>query len=256
MSSHDARVLGRRIAVVRGARNLRQTDLARASFVSLSMIKAIEQGRRLPSDSTLEALAAALRVDPARLLDTHTGTETRVSAALPAISAGIATYDVPLALPRRPLDELRTAVVQMGRWRLDAQYGRIAAHAPDLLEDVLATFHAAQDKRAAARLVVATARSADAVAFKYGARDLSARLVDLMRWAVPYAEDPLLTAAVAYVRTEVFFTARPPARPRARGGHPCTRSRDGRCTGRTRREHGGSPWGAPYAGRCCRGPRL
>ncbi|MFD3363366.1 helix-turn-helix domain-containing protein [Streptomyces albidoflavus] len=208
MSSHDARVLGRRIAVVRGARNLRQTDLARASFVSLSMIKAIEQGRRLPSDSTLEALAAALRVDPARLLDTHTGTETRVSAALPAISAGIATYDVPLALPRRPLDELRTAVVQMGRWRLDAQYGRIAAHAPDLLEDVLAAFHAAQDKRAAARLVVATARSADAVAFKYGARDLSARLVDLMRWAVPYAEDPLLTAAVAYVRTEVFFTAR------------------------------------------------
>lgn len=96
----------------------------------------------------------------------------------------------------------------MVRWRLDAQYGRIATHAPDLLDDVLATFHAARDKRAAARLIVATARSADAVAYKYGARDLSARLVELMRWAVPYAEDPKLTAAVAYVRTEVFFAAR------------------------------------------------
>ncbi|WP_406337392.1 helix-turn-helix domain-containing protein [Streptomyces sp. NBC_00649] len=208
MPALDAAALGKRIAATRKAKKLRQTDLARESFVSLPMIKAIEQGKRYPSDTTLEAIAAALSVDPTRLLDTHTGTETRVHAALPAISASLAAYDVPLAPPRRTLDELRATVDESVNWRLAAQYGRIAQHAPALLDDVLTAFHAAQDKRDAARLVVATARSVDAVAYKYGARDLSARLVELMRWAVPYAEDPLLTASVAYVRTEVFFTAR------------------------------------------------
>ncbi|NBE53869.1 helix-turn-helix domain-containing protein [Streptomyces boluensis] len=208
MATLDAVALGKRIAATRKAKKLRQTDLARDSFVSLPMVKAIEQGKRYPSDTTLEALAAALGVDPTRLLDTYTGAETRVHAALPAISAGLAAYDVPLSSPRRTLDELHTIVAETVNWRLAAQYGRIAQHAPALLGDVLAAFHAARDKRAAARLVVAAARSVDAVAYKYGARDLSARLVELMRWAVPYADDPLLTASVAYVRTEVFFTAR------------------------------------------------
>ena len=45
------------------------------------------------------------------------------------------------------------------------------------------------------------------VAFTFGAHDLSARHVELMRWAVPEADadDPLLTAWVAYARTETFF---------------------------------------------------
>ncbi|WP_026328017.1 helix-turn-helix domain-containing protein [Streptomyces sulphureus] len=208
MTALDAAALGKRIAAVRKAKRLKQTDLARASFVSLPMVKAVEQGKRYPSDTTLEGFAAALGVDPTLLLSTHTGTETRVHAALPAISASLATYDMPVASPRRSLDELRTAVTETVHWRLAAQYGRIAQHAPALLVDVLTAFQTAQDKRTAARLVVTAARSVDAVAYKYGARDLSARLVDLMRSTVAYAEDPLLSASVAYVRTEVFFSAR------------------------------------------------
>lgn len=208
MPALDAANLGKRIATTRKAKNLRQTDLARVSFVSLAMIKAIEQGKRYPKDATLEAIAGALGVDPTRLLGTFTGTETRVHAALPEISASLAGYDVPLGPPNRALDELHTAVDEAVNWRLATQYGRIAQHAPALLTDVLAALHAGQDTRAAARLVVATARAVDAVAYKYGAWDLSARLVELMRWAVPYTEDALLSASVAYVRTEVFFTAR------------------------------------------------
>lgn len=208
MTAPAAVALGQRIAAARKAKKLRQTDLARGAFVSLAMIKAVEQGRRYPSDTTLEAIAAALGVDPTRLLDTHHGTGTRVHAALPAISASLAAYDVRLAAPRRTFDELRLAVEEAVAWRLSAQYGRIAQHAASLLEDVFATFHTAHDKREAARLVVTLARSVDAVAYKYGAHDLSARLIELMRWAVPHTEDPLLVASVAYVRTEVFFTAR------------------------------------------------
>jgi hypothetical protein len=57
-------------------------------------------------------------------------------------------------------------------------------------------------------LLVRAYRSADAVAYKFGALDLSARLIELMRWAVPEAGDPVLAASVAYVRTETFFAAR------------------------------------------------
>ncbi|MFI2620191.1 helix-turn-helix domain-containing protein [Streptomyces sp. NPDC018584] len=208
MSPLDDGGVGKRIAAARKAKRQRQVDLARDAFVSLAMIKAIERGARQPSDATLEAIAAALGVDPTRLLTSFTGTERRVHAALPDMSASIAAYDVPVAAGRRGLDELQQAVDEAATWRVAAQYGLIAQHAPALLTDTLAAFHTTTDRRAAARLVVSAARSADAVAYKYGARDLSARLIDLMRWAAPHAEDPLLTPSVAYVRTETFFIAR------------------------------------------------
>ncbi|MFF3497366.1 helix-turn-helix domain-containing protein [Streptomyces sp. NPDC002795] len=200
--------LGKRIAALRKARRMYQSHLARESYLSLPTIKAIEQGKRQPSDSALESIATALGVDPTRLLSTFTGTETRVHAALPAISTSLAAYDVPISPASRNTAELHAAVSDAVNWRLAAQYGRIAHHAADLLDDALAHFHATTDKREAARLLVATARSVDAVAYKYGARDLSARLIELMRWAAPHTEDLLVSASVAYVRTEVFFTAR------------------------------------------------
>ncbi len=208
MPAFDDGHVGQRIAATRKAKRLRQVDLARDAFVSLAMVKAIERGARQPSDATLEAVAAALGVDPTRFLSSFTGTERRVHAALPDVSASIAAYDVPLGPPSRSLDDLQHAVDEAVDWRLGAQYGLIAQHSPALLSDALAAFHAATDRRTAARLLVSAARSADAVAYKYGARDLSARLIELMRWAAPQAEDPLLTVSVAYVRTEVFFIAR------------------------------------------------
>ncbi|MEV1020719.1 helix-turn-helix transcriptional regulator [Streptomyces sp. NPDC050264] len=208
MPTLDAVALGKRIATTRKAKRMRQVDLARTSYLSIAMIRSIERGARNPSDTALEAIAAALGVDPTRLLSNFTGTETRVHAALPQISAALATYDVPLDPPRRGLDELHAAVDEAVNWRLGAQYGQIARHAPALLDDTLASFHTSTDQRAAARLLVSAARSVDAVAYKYGARDLSARLIDLMRWAAQHAEDPLVDTSVAYVRTETFFTAR------------------------------------------------
>ncbi|MCX3064188.1 helix-turn-helix domain-containing protein [Streptomyces beihaiensis] len=208
MPPFDDGGLGKRIAATRKARRLRQVDLARAAFLSIATIRAIEQGSRHPSDSALEAIAAALGVDATRLLSTFTGTERRVHAALPRISASLAAYDVPMEPPARSLDELREAVDEAVNWRLSAQYGALAQQAPELLSDALATFHAAADRRDAARLLVSVGRSVDAVAYKYGAHDLSARLIELMRWAAPHADDELLSSTVAYVRTETFFTAR------------------------------------------------
>jgi len=210
MPTASSREVGQRIATIRHARRMIQADLARAAYVSLATIKAIERGARSPSDDTLDSIAAALGVDPSRIITGSTRTDSRVHAALPSISAAIAAYDIPPDAQPRPLPDLGPAVGTLVQWRLAAQYARIAEHAPQLLADTLAALHhtTGAEQLHAAHLLATTARSADAVAFKFGARDLSARLVELMRWAAAQSEDRIAEATAAYVRTEVFFAAR------------------------------------------------
>lgn len=204
--------VGRRIAYYRGVARPRMTQrqLADAARVALGTIRKIERGERGVTDETLEAIAAALRLDPSRLRTDRESARSRVHDALPALSAAIAAYDVPEDGPVRSLPELRADVEEAARWRLAAQYTRIARELPDLLTELARAFHGATaaDRAELAGLLVRAYRSADAVAYKFGARDLSARLVELMRWVVPEANDPLLAATVAYVRTETFFAAR------------------------------------------------
>ncbi|MGI5450586.1 hypothetical protein ACQEVM_33400 [Streptomyces sp. CA-243310] len=96
----------------------------------------------------------------------------------------------------RHREELRREVEAAVAQRLAAQYGLIAGTAPALLRDTLALLHYSTgvQRQDAARLVAAAARCADAVAYKYGAHDLSARLIDVMRWAAVEADDAALRA--------------------------------------------------------------
>lgn len=204
------RGVGQRIAARRRARNLTQTDLAQSSGVSYATVRAVERGARMPGDDTLDALAAALGCDPA-VLATGTGrTDSRVHLAMPALSAAVADYDVPADGPVRPLVQLHSAVADAVSWRLGAQYVRLSAEMPALLQELARALASARgrDRIEVAGLLAAAYRAADAVAYKSGHRDLSARLVELMRWAAGQAESDLLAATAAYVRTEVYFVAR------------------------------------------------
>jgi transcriptional regulator with XRE-family HTH domain len=187
-----------------------QSNLAHAAYISLSMLRKIEQGSRFPGDDTLDAIAAALGTDPTRLLTGHARADSRVRDALPSLSAAIAAYDIPDDGPVRPMVELRSAVREATTWRLAAQYVQITRELPGLLTELSRAFHASTSRERAelAELLVTAYRSADAVAYKFGARDLSARLIELMRWAVPEAGSINLESTVAYVRTETFFAAR------------------------------------------------
>ncbi|MFF3848063.1 helix-turn-helix domain-containing protein [Streptomyces sp. NPDC002328] len=204
--------VGRRIAYYRSAMRpkMTQQQLADTAAVSLGTIRKIERGERGVSDPTLEAIADALGVDPTRLRSDRDAAHTPVHVALPALSAALVAFDIPDDGAPRPLHELETAVDEAVQWRLAAQYTRIARRLPGLLTDLACAYHQAPEgeRVVLAPLMVSACRSADAVAYKFGARDLSARLVDLMRRTAPEAEDPVLAAAVAYVRTETFFAAR------------------------------------------------
>ncbi|MFI8810988.1 MULTISPECIES: helix-turn-helix domain-containing protein [unclassified Streptomyces] len=210
MSADSPREVGERIAARRRARRFTQTGLADAAHVSYATIRAIERGARRPSDDVLEAIATVLEVDATQLRTGYVGTERRVHQALPALSEVLAGYDIPQDPPTRTPEELANAVTTAVSWRLGAQYGRIAADIPDLLRDAIRNVHTTRgaEQQDAARMLAAAARTADAIAFKYHKWDLSARLIDLMRWAADRAADPLVRATTAYVRTEVFFAAR------------------------------------------------
>ncbi|WP_329127200.1 helix-turn-helix domain-containing protein [Streptomyces caniferus] len=210
MPSIVYRGVGSRIAYERRIASFTQAELARAAGTSLGTIRKIERGERGVSDAVLDAIADALDIDPARLLPDKERPDDRVHRAMPGLSSVLATYDVPEDAPYRSLRALAEAVASVVAWRLGAQYVRVARAAPDLLAELCRALQGAEpgDRPAVARLLVDACRAADAVAYKYGARDLSARLIDLMRWAVRQADDPVADATTAYVRTETFFAAR------------------------------------------------
>ncbi|MFH8367454.1 helix-turn-helix domain-containing protein [Streptomyces sp. NPDC018031] len=208
---HDdgPRELGKRVAYFRRIARMTQRELADAACLHIGTVQKIERGARGAGDGVRDALAAALGIDPSRLESGQDRSDARVHEAMPGLSAVLAAYDVPADGPTRSLPELRSVVGDAVTWRLSAHYAQIARHLPLLVDELTRAFHAASadDRREAAHLLAAAYRTADAVAYKFRARDLSARLIELMRWVAPYAENPLLDAATAYVRTETFFTA-------------------------------------------------
>ncbi|MGW0708268.1 helix-turn-helix domain-containing protein [Streptomyces sp. NPDC002643] len=203
--------VGKRIAYYRSVMRpkMTQQQLADAACVALGTIRKIERGERGVTVATLEAIADALGIDPARLCADRGAAHTTVHDQLPVLSAALATYDLPDDGPVRPLHELRDAVNQAVRWRLASQYTRISRVLPGLLTELARARQSApvEQQREVAEMFVTACRSADAVAYKFDAYDLSARLIELMRWAAPETENTLLAAAVAYVRTETFFAA-------------------------------------------------
>ena len=66
--SDAAAHVGRQIVDIRRRFGLTQDDLASASGIDSSNIRAFENGRAMPSIHTLIRLAAALNVEPAELL--------------------------------------------------------------------------------------------------------------------------------------------------------------------------------------------
>ncbi|PBC80094.1 transcriptional regulator with XRE-family HTH domain [Streptomyces sp. TLI_235] len=209
MPARTSTELGLRIATARAALRLSRRQIWEASGVSVSMIRKSEEGERVPSDAILEALARALRTTPEALLDGPGRSDSRVHAAIPALRTAVAAYDLPDDGPVRPLDELAAAVQAATDDRVNSRYARLSEQAPALLEELFRAVDqaAGDERRRAAHLLALAVRAADAVAYKHGYRDLSARMVELMRWAADRAEDDSLTATAAYVRTETHLAS-------------------------------------------------
>lgn len=199
--------VGARIATARRLKRLDQKELAAAAHVSPSTVKKVEQGSRRPSDQVLESIADALDMDPEQLLGSVGFTSSRVHDAIPKLRMAVDAYDLPDDGPIRALHELRQATSKLEAKRLNSSYSQLVRDLPPLLAELSRAVHTLDgvERQQAAALLTSAYRSADGVVYKFRYHDLSARLVELMRWAARIAEDPALEATAAYVRMEVFF---------------------------------------------------
>ncbi|WP_369183342.1 helix-turn-helix domain-containing protein [Streptomyces sp. Y1] len=209
MPGTTATALGERVKTARHVAGLTRRQVYDLSGVSISMLRKVEDGERWPSDSVLDALAKAVQTTPEELLAGPGRTDSRVHHAIPALQWVIAAYDLPDDGPVRPLPQLAAEVDLAVEDRVQSQYARLAEQMPSLLEELFRAVDQAHgaEREQTAHLLALAIRSADAVAYKYGYRDLSARLVELMRWAASIAAEPALEAAAAYVRMETYFAA-------------------------------------------------
>lgn len=130
-----------------------------------------------------------------------------IHATIPRLRRALDRLDVPDDGPTRTPADLWGEIVRATDDRLQARYGNLARCLPDLIAELarVGQFGDASNRRHAAALLTLALRAADGLAFKFGYLDLSARLIDLMRSVAEIAENPLLLATVAYVRTETFF---------------------------------------------------
>ncbi|MEV0233640.1 helix-turn-helix transcriptional regulator [Nonomuraea sp. NPDC050786] len=82
--------IGRRIAYHRSIARLTQQQLADAATIHVGTLRKIERGARGAGDGIVEAIAAALGIDPSLLLADRAQASSRIRAAIPALSAAIA----------------------------------------------------------------------------------------------------------------------------------------------------------------------
>jgi hypothetical protein len=207
-----SRDLGQRIADARKLHRMTQEQLARRCAISVSLLRKIEQGSRPATPSAWQAISRTLRLGEAG--PGHSSSAGgRVAAAIPQIRSVADCYDLPEDGPVASLPALRAAVDQVTAWRLQARYTSLAAAFPQLLADLTRTAHGCtvQDQETAFGLLAIGYRAADALCDKFGYPDLSARTIELMRWAAARSADPVLEAVAAYVRAETFFTSQRPA---------------------------------------------
>lgn len=213
MTADNSVTVGDRIAVFRKARRMTQGQLADTAAISISLLRKVEQGSRAATPSVLASIARALGVEDGQLSGDPWVDASRVHDAIPRIRHKMDSYDLPDDGPVQPLDTLRAATRQATVYRLESQYSRLAATLPDLLGELTRAAHSytSQHQEETYGMLAMAYRAADAIADKYGYTDLSARAIELIRWAAAQTGDPLIGAMAAYVRTELFFSGQHPA---------------------------------------------
>ncbi|XTZ13465.1 helix-turn-helix domain-containing protein [Micromonospora echinospora] len=210
MDSGELFSVGRRVAYWRGWRKLSQQVFADRLGKSKSWVDKVERGvRSLDKVSTLQAIAAVLRVGTAVLLgrDIHPVEVTARAEDVERIRAALSRYEIPLGRPagRRPVlpvDRMAREVAHTWTAFQYARYPQVVDLLPDLLTDAQRTH--AHDPGAARVPLVEAYRITAALLVKIGDADLAWLAVDR---AMIAAGDRIQVAAAAVQLGQVLRAA-------------------------------------------------
>jgi transcriptional regulator with XRE-family HTH domain len=198
----DSDSIGTRISTQRRLRGLTQQQLADRSHVSVSLIRAVEQGARAATATLLTAVTQGLRVDRAVLTGQPYRTGHRSDDAVFDLVAGVrrelTAYRLPPsgdAVPA-PLEQLRAAVDDVSALRHAARPHQLGAVLPGVL-GVLRVAAYAYDRVDRERVMGMWAEAYYATRlwlWQLGYSDLASVVADRYEWAAGESADPLAVA--------------------------------------------------------------
>nr|WP_117673297.1 helix-turn-helix domain-containing protein [Micromonospora sp. MW-13] len=193
--------MGRRVAYWRGRRKLSQQVFADRLGKSKSWVDKVERGvRSLDKVSTLQGIAAVLRIDTAVLLgrDAQPADVTERAEGVERVRVALSTYDIALGrsaarCPVLPADRLARDAAHAWIAFQHARYPQVIALVPELLAGAQ---RAHADDPAAGRVPLVEAyRVTASLLVKLGEADLAWLAAD--RAMATATGDPVLVAAVA-----------------------------------------------------------
>jgi transcriptional regulator with XRE-family HTH domain len=208
MSEPEIAGVGRRVAEERKLKGWTQQKLADKAKVSLSLVRAVEQGRVPASPSFVSASALALKVGVSDLTEQpfrrSSQADLEVHASIPAIRRELASYclEPDDSVVPRTLDEIATDVDEVSRLRHSVNLGALGNRLPGLLEELRAAVYSlegVQRERAYGLLAEAYAAASQLV-YKLGYIDLSSLTVERYEWAAAKSDDELTVLVGDYQR--------------------------------------------------------
>jgi len=203
--------IGARVAQARRERGLTQAQLAGAINFSLSLVKAVEQGRVPASHAVTTAVARVLGLELGWLLgqdQVHRRHQEGDPTAAAALRAAIDAYDDPqLPGAAYPLAELESMFTDTERWWRTGRYDRMSLVLPELLRHLYvhvrdATSGTEHTERAHA-LLADTYSAVQATAGRYGCTDVVGIAVERQLAAAAASGDPLRPAVAAFRRSQL-----------------------------------------------------
>lgn len=172
-----------------------ETELRRAVVVARS-----ERRKRQPRPKSKPTIIGTRQVS---------SLPTTIREYVRTLRGSLDLYDLPEDGPTAPLPELRARTARLVRLRLNSEYSKLAVELQVMIPELTRALYMYQsDTRAdAASWLVQAYRAADAIAFKFGLSDLSARTIGVIDWAAREAHSPTAVAVSVYVRGETFFNS-------------------------------------------------
>ncbi|PKW18093.1 helix-turn-helix domain-containing protein [Saccharopolyspora spinosa] len=207
----DTRSVGDRIAIERKLAGSNQTQLAQEANYSVSMVRAVEQGREPASPGFIAAVARALGVEPEQL----TGTPYRATIEEDGPLEGMAELRAILAegsyvRPVQPgtLDEMAAEMGAVNLVYRNDKGRQALRRLPVLIRQLHGAAHAANADAERARvysLLSSAYVTAERLCRRFGFMSLTTPAVDRLEWCVERADDPLYVAQAKIKRCRVLM---------------------------------------------------
>jgi len=197
--------VGAAIRTLRLAAGLTQRQLAARANVSLSLLGKVECGDRAATPAFMAAVARALKVPVERLTGQPSPDDRRDEQThrdIEALREALRHYDLPADRPARPLSELTAEVVDITRLQLKADYRKLAARLPGLIEELTIAAHHTDPTTTETvyGLLVQVYRFTHNMLHRLGYADLAESVEHKLAIAAEHSGDPLAGGLVYLAR--------------------------------------------------------